>query len=130
MQLHSRAPMERERFDQLVVEAVEGLPEPFLEKLSNIDIEVRDWASPTELRAARVPPGATLLGMYQGVPQTRRSQSYGMVLPDRIFIYQKPIERLCHSDDEVRERVRKVVLHEIGHHFGMSDEELREAGAY
>ena len=122
--------MERERFDQLVVEAVEGLPEPFLEKLSNIDIEVRDWASPAELRAAGVPPGATLLGMYQGVPQTRRSQSYGMVLPDRIFIYQKPIERLCRSDDEVRERVRKVVLHEIGHHFGMSDEELREAGAY
>jgi len=122
--------MERERFDQLVFEAVEGLPEPFLEKLSNIDIEVRDWAGPAELRAARVPPGATLLGLYHGVPQTKRSQSYGMVLPDRIFIYQKPIERVCRNDDEVRERVRKVVLHEIGHHFGMSDEELREAGAY
>lgn len=122
--------MEQERFDRLVLEAVEGLPEPFLRKLSNIDIEVRDRAGPAELRAAGVPPGATLLGMYQGVPHTRRSHGYGMVLPDRIFIYQKPIERLCRSDDEVRERVRKVVLHEIGHHFGMSEEMLREAGAY
>jgi predicted Zn-dependent protease with MMP-like domain len=122
--------MEQERFNQLVVEAVEGLPEPFLEKLSNVDIQVRDLASPAELRAARVPPGATLLGVYHGVPQTRRSQSYGMVLPDRIFIYQRPIERLCRNDDEVREKVRKVVLHEIGHHFGMSEEMLREAGAY
>ncbi len=122
--------MERERFDQLVLEAVEGLPEPFLDKLSNIDIEVRDRASAAELRAAGAPSGSTLLGMYHGVPQTRRSHGYGMVLPDRIFIYQRPIERLCRSDDEVRERVRKVVLHEIGHHFGMSEEMLREAGAY
>jgi predicted Zn-dependent protease with MMP-like domain len=122
--------MEQERFNQLVVEAVEGLPEPFLEKLSNVDIQVRDLATPAELRAARVPPGATLLGVYHGVPQTKRSQSYGMVLPDRIFIYQRPIERLCRNDDEVREKVRKVVLHEIGHHFGMSEKMLREAGAY
>ncbi len=122
--------MEQERFNQLVIEAVEGLPEPFLEKLSNVDIEVRDLATPAELRAARVPPGATLLGVYHGVPQTKRSQSYGMVLPDRIFIYQRPIERLCRNDEEVREKVRKVVLHEIGHHFGMSEKMLREAGAY
>ena len=122
--------MEMKRFDQLVVEAVEGLPEPFLEKLSNIDIEVRDWPSPAELRAAGAPSGSTLLGMYHGVPHTRRSHGYSMVLPDRIFIYQKPIERLCRSDDEVRQRVRKVVLHEIGHHFGMSEDMLREAGAY
>jgi predicted Zn-dependent protease with MMP-like domain len=122
--------MEREQFDRLVLEAVEGLPEPFSEKLSNVDIEVRDWAGPAELRAAGAPPGSTLLGLYRGVPQTKRSQSYGMVLPDRIFIYQGPIERLCRTDDEIRERVRKVVLHEIGHHFGMSEEMLREAGAY
>jgi predicted Zn-dependent protease with MMP-like domain len=122
--------MEREQFDRLVFEAVEGLPEPFSEKLANVDIEVRDWAGPAELRAARAPPGSTLLGLYHGVPQTKRSQGYGMVLPDRIFIYQGPIERLCRTDDEIRERVRKVVLHEIGHHFGMSDDMLREAGAY
>jgi predicted Zn-dependent protease with MMP-like domain len=122
--------MDRDRFNRLALEGVRDLPEPFLEKLSNIDIEVRDWPSPADLRAAGVPPGSTLLGMYHGVPQTRRGQSYGMVLPDRIFIYQRPIERLCRSDDEVRERVRKVVLHEIGHHFGMSEDMLREAGAY
>ena len=118
--------MDRQRFEELVSEALERLPPRFAERLSNIDVEVRDWPSPQELRSARVPAGSLLLGLYRGVPQTRRSQGYNLALPDRISIYQGPIERVCRSDDEVRERVRRTVLHEIAHHFGWSDAELAE----
>jgi len=118
--------VDRQRFEELVSEALEGLPPRFAERLSNIDVEVRDWPSADEMRAARVPSGRLLLGLYRGVPQTRRSQGYNMALPDRIFIYQQPIERVCASDDEVRQRVRRTVLHEIAHHFGWSDAELAE----
>jgi predicted Zn-dependent protease with MMP-like domain len=118
--------MDRQRFEELVSEALERLPPSFAERLSNIDVEVRDWPSSDEMRTARVPPGSILLGLYRGVPQTRRSQGYNMALPDRIFIYQGPIERICRSDDEVRQRVRRTVLHEIAHHFGWSDAELAE----
>ena len=118
--------MDRQRFEELVSEALEKVPPRFAERLSNIDVEVRDWPTPGELRAARVPPGGLLLGLYRGVPQTRRSQGYNLALPDRISIYQGPIERVCRSDEEVRQRVRRTVLHEIAHHFGWSDAELAE----
>jgi predicted Zn-dependent protease with MMP-like domain len=121
-----RVAVDRQRFEELVSEALERLPPRFAERLSNIDVEVRDWPTLDEMRAARVPPGRLLLGLYRGVPQTRRSQGYSMALPDRIFIYQQPIERVCRSDDEVRQRVRRTVLHEIAHHFGWSDAELAE----
>ena len=121
-----RVAVDRQRFEELVSEALEGLPPRFAERLSNIDVEVRDWPSADEMRAARVPPGSLLLGLYRGVPQTRRGQGYNMALPDHIFIYQRPIERVCRSDDEVRERVRRTVVHEIAHHFGWSDAELAE----
>jgi predicted Zn-dependent protease with MMP-like domain len=78
------------------------------------------------MRAAGVPPGRILLGLYRGVPHTRRSSWYNLALPDRIFIYQKPIERVCRSEDEVKARVRRTVLHEVAHHFGWSDAELAE----
>jgi predicted Zn-dependent protease with MMP-like domain len=118
--------MDRQRFEELVSEALESLPPRFAESLSNIDVEVRDWPTAEELRAAGVPPGRLLLGLYRGVPRTRRSHWYSMALPDRIFIYQRPIERVCRSDDEVRSRVRRTVLHEIAHHFGWSDPALAE----
>ena len=107
-------------------EALENLPPRFAERLSNIDVEVRDWPSAEEMRAAGVPPGRVLLGLYRGVPQTRRSHWYNMTLPDRIFIYKGPIERVCRNDDEVRARVRRTVLHEVAHYFGWSDPELAE----
>ena len=120
--------MDKRRFEELVVEAVEALPQRFLDKLANIDIEVRDWPSPQELRSARVPPGATLLGLYVGIPHTRRTRGYHLALPDRIFVYQRPIERLCRSDDEVRERVGRVIKHEIAHHLGLTEADLRDTG--
>ena len=120
--------MDRQRFEELVLEAVEALPQTFRDRLANIDIEVRDWPDSEELRSARVPVGGLLLGLYVGIPQTRRGDHYNLALPDRIFIYQRPIERLCRSDDEVRERVGRVIKHEIAHHFGLTDADLREIG--
>ncbi|MDP2948942.1 MAG: metallopeptidase family protein [Chloroflexota bacterium] len=122
--------MDRERFEELVRLAVEEMPQPFLQRLVNVDIEVRDWPTQEELRSTRVPSGVTLLGLYVGVPHTRRSHGYNLALPDRIFIYQGPIERLCRSEDEVRDRVRQVIQHEIAHHFGLTDADLRDAGVY
>ena len=118
--------MERARFEELVAQAVASLPERFLRRLANIDIEVRDWPSPEDLRRARVPEGHLLLGLYSGVPQTRRSGGYNLALPDRIFIFQRPIEQVAHGEEGVRERVRRTVVHELAHHFGWSDAQLAE----
>ena len=122
--------MDRGRFEELVERALLALPEQFSERLSNIDVEVEDYPNPDDLRVARARRGQTLLGLYRGIPVTRRGLGYNMVPPDRIIIFQRPIERTCRSDDEIVERVGHVVRHEIAHHFGIDDEALRRMGAY
>ena len=79
-------------------------------------------------KAAGVGPGRTLLGLYHGIPLTQRGEYYNLVPPDKISIYQEPIEEFCRDDDEVREQVRKTVLHELGHYFGIDDDRLHELG--
>lgn len=118
--------MDRERFQELVVRAVNELPEEFLSQLRNLDIVVEDRPSISQRRKTGTGSGYSLLGLYEGVPQTRRSRGYGMVLPDKITIFQGPIEARCRSEDEVEAEVRRVVRHEIAHHFGISDARLRE----
>jgi predicted Zn-dependent protease with MMP-like domain len=113
----------RERFEELVVEAVDGLPEEFLEKLENVDVVVE--ASPNRKQLAGAGRGMTLLGLYEGVPHTGRTRGYNMILPDRITIFQKPIEAICRSEKEVVAEVQRVVQHEIAHHFGLDDNLLR-----
>jgi predicted Zn-dependent protease with MMP-like domain len=120
--------MERERFEKLVAQAVEALPDEFREKLENIDVVVEDLPSQYQLRKARLGKGYTLLGLYEGVPLTQRYSNYGMVPPDKITIFQKTIENKCFSADEmdIEAEIRKVVLHEIAHHFGIGDARLDE----
>jgi len=122
--------MDRERFEGLVERALLELPDQFRERLSNIDVEVEDYPGPDDLSVARARRGQTLLGLYRGVPVTRRGLGYNMVPPDRIIIFQRPIELTCRSDAEIVERVGHVVRHEIAHHFGIDDEALRRMGAY
>jgi predicted Zn-dependent protease with MMP-like domain len=122
--------MDRGRFEELVQQALLSLPGEFREKLSNIDVEVEDYPRPDDLRAAGVGRGQTLLGLYRGVPVSRRGLGYNMVVPDRVIIFQRPIELTCSSDEEIVEKVGHVVRHEIAHHFGIDDEELRRMGAY
>ena len=116
--------MERERFEMLVAKAVLSLPEEFREQLDNIDIVVEAEPSPEQLRKVGMPRGMTLLGLYEGVPLTERSHYYGMVAPDKITIYQRPIEAICRSETAIVREIASVVQHEIAHHFGISDARL------
>jgi predicted Zn-dependent protease with MMP-like domain len=118
--------MERARFESLVMKAVEGLPPEFQQKLENVDIVVEDWPGPAELKRGRPIRRIQLLGLYHGVPQTRRGQGYGLVLPDKISIFQRPIEAQGRTDREIEAKITEVVRHEIAHHFGLDDETLRE----
>jgi predicted Zn-dependent protease with MMP-like domain len=117
--------MERQRFEELVMKAIKDLPEEFQQKLENVDVVVEDWPSSRQLARLRIRQGYQLLGLYEGVPQTNRGQNYTMVLPDKITIFQRPIERRCSSAAEVEVEIGKVIQHEIAHHFGIGDEELR-----
>jgi predicted Zn-dependent protease with MMP-like domain len=116
----------RRHFERLVRRAVRNLPPVFLERLENLDISVERFPSAAQLRRASVPPGHTLLGLYQGVPHTQRGEGYMFALPDRIIIFQEPIEQRCASDEELVAAVRHTVLHEIAHHFGIDDARLAE----
>ena len=118
--------MDRERFEWLVAGVVEDLPEEFLTKLQNVDIVVEDRPTSAQVAKAGLRRGETILGLYEGVPQTRRGRHYGMVLPDKITIFQKPIEARCSYEDEIVAEIQRVVKHEIAHHFGISDARLRQ----
>ncbi len=120
--------MTKDFFEELVVEALENLPKEFADKLSNVDVVIEDEPTPLQHRKMNLRPNMTLFGLYEGIPQLRRGGNYGvgMVIPDKITIFQKPIEAWSRSDEEIKERVRRTVLHEIGHHFGLSDLELKK----
>ena len=116
--------MERERFEAFVVRVIENLPPEFRSKLENVDVIVEDWPTPRQLKKVRLSHRSQLLGLYEGVPQIKRGRRYGMVLPDKISIFRKPVEAQCHSDQEIEVQIAEVVRHEIAHHFGTSEETL------
>jgi predicted Zn-dependent protease with MMP-like domain len=111
-----------------VREAVASLPPELLRRVENVEIVVERRPTARDRRDSRIRPGDTLFGLYHGIPLTQRGQDYNLVLPDRISIYREPIESVCRDDDDVRAEVRKTVLHELGHYFGMSDGRLDELG--
>jgi len=118
--------MDREKFTVLVAKAVEDLPAEFRDELQNVDVIVEDYPTRVQLAKARVGRGRILLGLYEGVPRTRRGGHYGMVLPDKITIFQKPIEARCSNEEEIITEIERVVKHEIAHHFGISDARLNQ----
>lgn len=120
--------MERRRFLRLVRRALAELPSPYSEWLANVDVLVERRPRPDHLRTAGLGPGETIFGLYEGVPLTERTSDYGLVLPDRITIFQEPLEREFLDDAELGEEVRRTVLHELAHYFGISDEELERLG--
>ncbi len=117
-------------FERLVAQALEELPAWVHAMLDNIEVTVAEAPSAAQRRRMGLPPGGTLLGLYEGVPQTQRGSHYGLVLPDKITLFRRPILAACRTPEEVRERVRRVVLHELAHHFGIDDDRLRELGVY
>jgi len=117
--------MDRPSFEILVQNSLEKLPRRFKKKLANISVVVEDLPSRELLNDMGIRAG-TLLGLYQGVPLTQREWNYGNMLPDRIVIYQRTIESVASSPEEIERVVQDTVIHEIGHYFGFSDKELRE----
>lgn len=118
--------MDRQEFEQLVEQVLEDLPREFQERLENVVVVVENWPNMIQIAKVRLKPGMTLFGLYEGVPKTRRGAGYTFVPPDKITIFQKPIEFFHRDPESIRQRVRSTVLHEIGHHFGMSEERLRK----
>jgi len=117
--------MIQEKFEKIVKEGIGAIPERFLEKLDNVDIVIEDEPTLYQLRKLRVRKNAIIFGLYEGIPQTKRWH-YGQVLPDKITIFQKPIEEAVSSEEEIREIVKNTVWHEIAHHFGMDEKRVRE----
>ena len=118
--------MTRERFTRLVEEALRGIPRRFREAMTNVAVVVEDEPSPDLLEEMEMEPDDTVFGLYQGIPLTERRSHYGNALPDRISIYQRPIEDACEDDEDIRQCVAETVIHEFGHYFGLSEEEIEE----
>jgi len=115
-----------EEFEELVTEAISTLPEKFRERMENILVVVESLPSQELLREMKIKSPYGLLGLYRGVPYTRRGIWYRNVMPDKIIIFKKPIEVRCKNKEEIKESVRKVVIHEIGHYFGLGEADLRK----
>ena len=118
--------MTRERFAQLVEEALNEIPPRFRREIRNVAGVVEQEPSPDVLDDVEAEAGETLFGLYQGTPLPDRGWGYGNSLPDRISIYQGPIEEACATEDEIRDCIAETVIHEFGHYFGMSEEEIEE----
>jgi predicted Zn-dependent protease with MMP-like domain len=116
--------MSDEEFERLIGEALDSLPKEFAEKLSNVGVTFQNWPSPSQITKLRLSRQSLLFGLYEGIPLTKRG-NYSGVLPDKITIFKYPILMVSRTPNEVRERIRRTVIHEIGHHFGLSDLELR-----
>lgn len=117
--------LSREKFEKLVNEGIKAIPERFLKKLSNVDIVIEDEPTPPQLKKIKAKKGSITLGLYEGVPQTKR-WGYSQALPDKITIFKKPIEQISNSEEEIKEIVKNTVWHEIAHHFGIDERSVRE----
>jgi predicted Zn-dependent protease with MMP-like domain len=114
-----------ERFEELVADALDAIPEDLGAQMENVAVFVEDWPTPAQLGGRR----GTLFGLYEGIDLTRRSPiSYSGALPDRITIFRGPIARAARDEDELRGMVTTTVVHEVAHHFGISDARLEELG--
>lgn len=122
--------MDKKRFEVLVEEAFEELPEEFKARIENVHVVVEDLPDENDMRGTRIRNPYSLLGLYSGIPLNRRGPDYGVhpVLPDRIKLFQRNIERDCRSDREIEDRIKEVLIHEVAHYFGMTDQEIRKAG--
>ena len=118
--------MQRDAFERLVAEALASIPRRFKKAMQNIAIVVEDEPSRELLDEMEIEPPGTLLGLYQGTPLTERSWGYGNTLPDRVLIFQGPHEREAEDEDDLVVSIGETLIHEIGHYFGMSEEEIEE----
>jgi predicted Zn-dependent protease with MMP-like domain len=112
-------------FEKLVGQAIDLLPKEFAERLNNVAVTFQDFPTDYQVRKARLSRSSLLFGLYEGVPQTKRGIYYSAV-PDKITIFKNSILQVSQTEQEVQEKVRQVVIHEIGHHFGLSDADMKK----
>ena len=117
--------MTKEEFKEIVEEGIRAIPKRFLEKLENVDICIEEEPAPFQLKKLRVKKNSLLFGLYEGIPQTER-RHYAQVLPDKITIFKKPIEKVARSKEEIKEIAKNTIWHEVAHHFGMNEKRVRE----
>ena len=122
--------LSREEFEDIAQEILDGLPQQFCENLENVQISVEDVPTPETLAKMGLTSPASLYGLYEGVPLTKRGTWYGMypVVPDKISLYKNNIERGARTPGELKARIRHVLIHEIAHYYGMTEQEVRAAG--
>jgi predicted Zn-dependent protease with MMP-like domain len=116
--------MTRTRFESLVADAIATIPKRFRDHLRNVAVVVEDEPDPVVLDEMGIEPPDTLLGLYQGTPLTERSWDYGNQLPDRVVLYQRSIEDASDDDDDVVVAIGETLIHEVGHFFGLSEDEI------
>lgn len=119
--------LSRRRFQQLVEEALAQVPEGIRRALDNVHVVVEDWPTAEQLAAVGLPEDGVLFGLYEGTPLPERGLEPPL-LPDRITLFQGPLEDACETEDELREEIRRTVLHELGHYFGLDEDRLEELG--
>ena len=122
--------MDEATFNQCVVDALDGLPPEFAVALDNVEVLVEDRPRPHHRRSVGLKPWHTLYGLYQGVPLPARTHSYNLVAPDTITIFREPLVRDFPEPELLQTQIRRTVMHEIAHHFGIDDDRLTELGAY
>lgn len=119
--------MTRSEFEKIVVRGIDSIPARFLEKLSNVAVVIEGEPTALQKKKLKIRKGWTLFGLYEGVPQLSRGVNYGGVLPDKITIFQEPIERAAKGKEDIKEIVKNTVWHEIAHHFGMDEKFVEKA---
>lgn len=119
--------LRQDEFEALVIDAIGELPQELLARLDNVAIVVQEWPNRAQMDEAELEHRGELLGLYEGIPLTDR-EGYNLVLPDKITIFQGPVEAMCHTREEMAREIRVTVAHEIAHHFGIDDERLEEMG--
>lgn len=122
--------MDQETFEQTAQDAFDALPQMLQERIENVHIVIEDVPSPEIVRKMKLANNSMLLGLYEGIPLSRRGTHYGAfpVVPDKITLYKRNIERVAGNEEAIRSQIRDVLIHELAHHYGMNEEEVRNAG--
>jgi len=118
--------MSDEDFEKLVADGMDAIPEDFIDKIKNVAIVIADFPTTAQLAKVKARPGSTLFGLYEGVPQTKRGGNYSGVLPDKITIFKIPLVCVSDDEDDLRERVKHTVWHEVAHHFGLDHDRIHQ----
>lgn len=120
--------LSRRKFEALVLKALESIPDLIRDRMQNVDVVIEDWPTDEQLVALGMEPDELLFGLYEGTPLIERGITVDPLLPDKITIFQGPLEDACETDREIEEEIRKTVVHEVAHHFGVDESTLKELG--